>query len=198
MKKKGNIYFICNASTQEHEVWGGNYPLSDAGVSDLKEIKDNEELQKLLHNSFICSSMQKSANQTAYVLSCSPVYYSDFFNEIKFGSFEEKPKIWDDMTIVYENKISDMPNFCQGDNAKDRAFNAIKEACRVSYRNDYEDIVIFSHKTLIECMVCLAYNSPVDNHDQFSQEIIPGSLTHFTYDSENGMIEHVETIHIVK
>ncbi len=181
----------------ENDVWGSDFPLSEKGWDEIKLVKNNDYMQNALKHSAICCSMLKRANQTALGLSCRPTYISDYYNEINFGKFEGTERKWNDIENIYTNSISRLPDFCGGDSPQKRAYEAVIEACKTSFATGHRDIVVFSHKTLIECILCLIYEVPVDSRETFTQEITPLSITHLEYDKSNEGVIHKETSQII-
>lgn len=184
-----NIYLVCSASDEGADVWGGLHNLSDKGIEECQKLKKEIAFSK---SSLICSSLQKQAQQTAYLLSLTPVIYSDLFNEINFGIYENESKEWDDMFFIYHKKLSDLEQFSRGDNPESRAMRFATEIAKLSGSYVGKDIVIFTHKTLIECLQCLILGKSVDNRELFEQEIKPCSVSHIVYDNKNHTLDSVK------
>lgn len=166
------IYLIRHMQSEANlrRIWGGDYPLTDKGVSDAQKLKEQITFQP---DVLVVSPLIR-AQQTAKILFPEmPAIIDKDFREIHFGDYEDTPMQDDEFSKIYKTETSHLHEISHGDVLKERADRAIIKL--LDYL-PYGEVAVVCHDTLVRSIICRLKGESLDNMPKYKPLFPNGSI----------------------
>lgn len=166
------IYLIRHMQSEANlrRIWGGDYALTDKGVQDAQNLKEQINFKP----DILVVSPLIRAQQTAEILFPNiKATVDSAFREIHFGDYEDTLMQDDEFSKIYKTATSQLHEISHGDVIKERADNAITKL--LDYLS-YGTVVVVCHDTLIRSIICRLKGESLDNMPKYKPLLPNGSV----------------------